>query len=111
MRNSAYGPDSTDIVRSQICYAARYICIGAVGLVIESIHLLEEFYDNAMEKLYTMIKHGMLDKGAYEAFYCQVRVTSHKPDILTCMDTRFSSNRALVIIKRIYMSNFIEISE
>lgn len=41
MRNSAYGPDAIDIVRSQICYVVRYICIGMVGLVIESMLMLE----------------------------------------------------------------------
>lgn len=63
-----------------------------------------------MEKLYTMINHGMLEERANEAFYSQVRVTNHKPDILTCTETRFSSNSVLAIIKRINMSIFIEIS-
>lgn len=44
-------------------------------------------------------------------FYSQVRdlLTNHKPDVLMSMGTGFSSNRALVIVKRIHTSNFIEI--
>lgn len=43
--------------------------------------------------------------------YSQVRnlFSKNNPDILTCMETRSKTSRALKIIKRVPMSNFLEI--